>query len=348
MISLLSTPFSSDRLNRYDIYNIMSSKTQSHHSLTTIAKMSLSDLPNELIVHVFKSVDNIGSAAALSQASHHLHKVWRYNLPSICDAVLPRMIECYEQAHQLLEARAKSDLVAGEWSLSIEEKAYAAILRSSVLFTNADIVHEALKWFEGDLTAHWEDTPERFEQCACDGTGLDHHDNRTLVRFSRRRFLQGCYRALSMIYWAEKSAKRRYQLLASMSLMDYFEMLEIMEWIVFYYGAEVYLDEDRALPGYDSRPRDPGEEAGVECIDDIMEGLTFLELLEEDLSMFSGIEKPVNMMFWDPGPSYQLILHDDCLNNGIKKAESIALADILPRLPKNNSSHPGYDILTPH
>lgn len=125
-------------------------------------------------------------------------------------------------------------------------------------------------------------------------------------------------------------------------------MLEIMEWIVFYYGAEVYLDEDKALPGYDSRPRDPGEEAGVEYFDDIMEGLTFLELLEEDLSMFSGIEKPVNRMFWDPGPSYQLIRHDDCLNNGIKKAESIALADILPRLPKNNSSHPGYDILTLH
>lgn len=117
------------------------------------------------------------------------------------------MIECYEQAHQLLEARAKSDLVVGEWSLSIEEKAYAAILRSSVLFTNADIVHEVLKWFEGDLTAHWEDTPERFEQCACDGTGLDHHDNRTLVRFSRRRFLQGCYRALSMIHLAKKKRK---------------------------------------------------------------------------------------------------------------------------------------------
>ena len=116
MMFLFSTLSNSDQIQQTPLIPHHCNWTQSHHSFTTTANMSLSDLPTEIIVHLFRSVDNIRPAAVLSQISGHLHSVWRYNLSSIYDSVLPREIECYDQARQLLEARAQSDVVVGESS----------------------------------------------------------------------------------------------------------------------------------------------------------------------------------------------------------------------------------------
>ena len=79
-----------------------------------------------------------------------------------------------------------------------------------------------------------------------------------------------------------------------------------------------------------------------------MEGFELLERLETDLAILLGIKRPMNMMSWNRGPSYQLILHEDCVNDGIKKAESIALAHLLPRLPKSSSFRPGCEVTPPN
>lgn len=326
--------------------------------------MSLSDLPTELIVHVFKSVDNIRSAAVLSQTSHHFHSVWRYNLSSICDSVIPREIECYDQARQLLEARAQSDIVVGESSLPIEEKADAAILRVRMLFTNADHAYEAVKGFEAEIPCEELMTPEEFEPfkstCTCDLIDYDDEGYPIVGEVSRSRFLQGYYRALTMIYLARKCPTKRYRFLESMHLLDFFRMLEIMEWIVFEYMRDIS-DEGRALPGYDFLLRDTGEDvfeenldgdtgddAFEEHLDELVKGFDLLEHLETDLAILSGIKKPMNMRFRHGGPSYQLILHEDCVNHDIRKAESIALAHLLPRLPKNSPFSSGFEVTPPN
>ena len=313
--------------------------------------MSLSDLPTELILHLFKSVDNISSAAVLSQTSRHLHSVWRYSLSSICDSVLPREIECYDQARQLLEARAHSDTVDGESSLSIEEKAEAAILRVRMLFTNANCAYEALKGFENTLPCEGVMTPEEYERfasiCTCGLTESDDEGYPTLGGVSRDRFLQGYYRAMTMIYLAGKSSTTRYHFLASMHLLDFFRMLEIMEWVVFEYAEDIF-HEGVAFPGYDSQPRDGGEDAFGEFFDELVDGFGLLERLETDLEVLSGVKRPMNMMFLDRGPSFQLILHEDCVNGDVRKTESIALADLLPRLPKNSSFRSGCEVTTPN
>lgn len=311
--------------------------------------MPLSDLPNELIVHVFKSVDNISTAASLSRTSRHLHAIWLYYLPPICDAVLPRMIECYDPARQLLEAMAKSDTVVDQ--CSVEEKANAAVIRARLLFTNSDMADTALKWFESELPAEWD---ENFEQCTCtcNGTGIRDDGYPTVVGVSRTRFLRGYYQAMSIIYLAGKSTRRLYHFLASMDLMEFFRMFEVMAYIFFDFGEEDMPDKDRALPGYDSRPRDPGEDPeendGPDYFKEIMEGYEFLDLLENHLTILSGIKRPINNKWNDPGPSYQLILHDHCVEKGTKKAEGIALAHLLPQLPKDIKFNPRYELLPPH
>lgn len=313
--------------------------------------MSLSDLPTELIVHLFKSFDNIDSAAVLSQTSRHLHSVWIYNLSSICDSVLPRQIECYDQARQLLEARAQSDIVVRELSLSTEEKADAAILRVRVLFTNAHAAYNALKWFERSVPCKELMTPEEFQQlktnCTCDLIAYDDKGYLTVGGVSRNRFLQGYYRAMTMIYLTGKTPTRKYLFLASMHLLDFFRMLYIMEWVVFDYVADI-LDGGTAFPGYDSLCGDGEEVTADEQHDEIMEGsFELLECLETDLATLSGIERPMKMVSWERGPSYQLIFHEDCLNDGIKKAGSVALAPLLPRLPKNSSFRSGGEVTPP-
>ena len=313
--------------------------------------MSLLGLPTELIAHVFKSVDNIRFAAALGQTSRHLHSVWRHNLPSICDRVLPREIECYDQAYQLLEARAQSDTVIGDSSLSIEENADAAVLRVRVLFTIAENAYKALEWFDVELTCTIFMTPEESEQpprtCTCDPTDPDYQGWPTLKGVGRSRFMQGYYRVLSMIDLAGEKATRAYQFLASMHLLDFFRMLEVMDWMFFEYSGADMPHIHRTFPGYDSRPRDAGLDALDEYLYDVLECYEFLQHLDSDLSILSGIEKPFNWRDWRLGTSYHLILHEDCLDHSMRKAESIALADLLPRLPKNSPFSSGYEVMPP-
>lgn len=309
--------------------------------------MSLLALPNELIVHIFKSVDNISSAASLSRTSRHLHEVWLYYLPPIRDTVLSRTIECYDQASQLVESMAKSDTAVDQ--SSVEEKAKAAVIRARLLFTNSDMADEALKYFEADLPTEWD---EGFEQCTCtcNGTGIGDNGEPIVVGVSRTRFLRGYYQAMSIIYLAGKGSTRIYRFLASMDLLDFFRMVEAMEWIFFELGEEDMPDKDRALPGYDSRPRNPGEDAdgeddGPDYFEDIIKGYEFLRLLENHLAILSGIKRPITR--WrEPGLAYQLILHDHCGEKGSKKAQGIALAHLLPQLPSNIPFDPRYELST--
>lgn len=305
--------------------------------------MLLSKLPIELIVQIFESVDKISSAAALSHTSRDLHSIWRSHLASICDAVLPRTIECYDEAYLLLEARENSTLVASQ--LSDEGKAKAAIVRAKVLFTNVDLAGTTLKDFEelfvilldidDEQNVHFGTTPGRECQLSC-----TKHGDRTLGPFSRIRFLQGFYRAMSMVFLAGKNATKRYQILASLHLLDLFRMFEVME-VIFY--KKHIPDGDALWPGYDFRPRIQSEDS-YPGEGEIIDSLDFLGLLATDLAQVSGIEQPFK---YDGGAFCPLFLHEMCLTDNIKRAKGIAVADLLPRLPRNVRIKPDYELLAP-
>lgn len=309
--------------------------------------MSLSDLPTELIVQIFKSAKKINSAAALSHTSRQLHSVWRYHLASICDAVLPRTIECYDEVHLLLEARANSTLVTSQ--SSVEDKAKAAIVQAKMLFANADLADAAFKEFETQfdvVLVHGETTVEQSCKYACPGTCRDRHGGIVLEASCRIRFLQAYHRAMSIGYLGGKSATKRYQLLASLHLLDLFRMIEVMHWISYNYPEEAMPDDDTVLPGYDPGPH--GQDGYLYLGErGVIDGSDFLKLLEKDLAVLSGITRPNHDTFPERIQSYYLILHEDCMADLIKATTCITLADLLPRLPKNNSINPDYELSAP-
>lgn len=302
--------------------------------------MALPNLPTELIIHVFSSVDKIGSAAALSQTSHRLHEIWRHNLPSICDAVFPRMIECYDQARQLLEAMAKSDKVVAE--SSVEDKYKAAVIRARVLISNDNAPHKALRSFASSVPTEW---VELLDSCPCvwNGTGHDENGCAVVIGPSRIRFIEGYYRALSMVYLGGRSAAKRYDFLASMNLLDFFRMFELVEYIFFHFGhSENVPGKNRDLPGYDSWPS--GFRDNEDYSEKLMNCVEYLDLFEHHMAVSLGIPRHMADTYRSSGPS---ILHDDCLDDVIKKTKIIAMAHVLPQLPNDILSDPRYELFTP-
>ena len=314
--------------------------------------MSLSDLPTELIVLIFKSVDKSRSAAALSCTSRRLHKIWLYNLPSICDAILSGTVECYDKACHLLQARKKSSTVTRV--CSAEEKAKAAAARGKVLLSNAEMVDWALRQFEIELTSEWDLEPRSgiTGPSSYPGTEKDCDGLLKLQPRNRVRFLQGYYRAMILMFFTGKSETRlRYQVLASMRLLDFFRMLEVVEWIVYDMEVSQILYEDTVLCACDIANHFAEEElwkgSYEECLED---GLKFLEAVETDILGITGVafRRPVNDIFLYHSPIYPLILREDCWPDKANKAKGISLAKLLPMLPKSSSLYPGHELSAPH
>lgn len=354
--------------------------------------MSLSYLPNELLVHVFKSVDNVSDAAALSRTSQRFHKIYEYSLSSICDAVLPRTIEAYDQAAQLFEARTNpAALSSDDWQTirdtvyppkiegytrfdryervvllfqagakskitssqsSADDKPVAALKRAKKLLADADLVQSALQQFEMFIS-QFKVPPESLER----GSPLTEPPNiSSLEPFTRARFLQGYYRAISLIYMRKKTGAEMYQFLASMSLLDLFCMCEVMVWLTIEFAIEFSIPLDTPgsilLSDWLSLPNEmrcpPGhidllvsDEYYSWCHRQVRDGRCLLLDLVEDLETITGIEGPqvVGLIAPPDASTFYFILHNDGLDERAKKAEEVALADVLTLLPIHEYVH---------
>ncbi|CAD6589962.1 MAG: hypothetical protein ASARMPREDX12_004090 [Alectoria sarmentosa] len=299
--------------------------------------MSLSDLPTELIVHVFKSVDDINSASTLSQTSRYLHIIWRYNLTSIFDAVLPQMIECYDEAGQYLEiTTTATSLVSPP---PTEDQAKAAVIRANNLLTINRIAYDAQLQFGDNFTIEWEPRPELVGRCGSTGISSDQSGPVGPEPFSCISFLRGFYRAMSMTYLAETAGTKRYQTLASMNLLHFFQMVDISDWIWQNYQDDSAYFRDLQGRRCDWPPRVAWAELRLRDLDNVTEGLDFLELLESELVGLPGLEQLSERPYLVKPTPHWLILHQDCLRDINEVAKGIALADLLPKLPNNSSIH---------
>lgn len=82
-----------------------------------MASHSLSDLPPELVIGIFSCVHDHHAITALNLASRKFYETWKLNTATIIKAVLPRAIECFDLAQELLAVQSKSPSFIGPQSL---------------------------------------------------------------------------------------------------------------------------------------------------------------------------------------------------------------------------------------
>lgn len=63
------------------------------------------NLPPEVILRIFQHVDRFATVNAIVRTASIFHCVWLMNANTIALAVLPRAIDCYDEAHTLAEAQ---------------------------------------------------------------------------------------------------------------------------------------------------------------------------------------------------------------------------------------------------
>ena len=179
--------------------------------------MSLSSCPAEIIIDIFKSFDVISSATALSQTSRKFHAVWRTNIISICDQVLPHGIEYKSQVHQIFEEMKQSVLLSSQ--SSAEDKSHADIsLLAKPLFS---IAKNAL-------------SKSQMDSRALGPRGRSFMDRRVVAfdASSHSRFLWSYYQTMSIMHLASIMSGEMNGTLSPLQLLEFLHMSESMIWIL--------------------------------------------------------------------------------------------------------------------
>lgn len=82
--------------------------SSSHQSSLIMASRSLSDLPSELVLGIYETFDDHHTITALNLTSRKFYDIWRLNTATITKAVLPRAIDCFDLAQELLVVQGRS------------------------------------------------------------------------------------------------------------------------------------------------------------------------------------------------------------------------------------------------
>ncbi len=78
-----------------------------HRKTSNMPPASLSDLPAELLIQVYKSLDNVKDVTALNLTSHQFYHLWVSNTVSISDAVFSCTINSFDDARELAKIQQK-------------------------------------------------------------------------------------------------------------------------------------------------------------------------------------------------------------------------------------------------
>ena len=175
---------------------------------------SITDLAPELIIQILKSSDNFADATSLSVTSRRMFTIWKMNVDSICEAILPRVIDCFEQARELLTAqerpRGEKDSVLCFQS---------AIDRVRWMLKRADIAAEAAAAYLKHGTM-------------CRGETYTLPVEREMsMRADRTDFIRAHYRATTLATLEQEQLPS--QILSSWSMLDIEHVVEVMEWLIF-------------------------------------------------------------------------------------------------------------------
>ncbi|MCJ1266054.1 hypothetical protein MMC22_005936 [Lobaria immixta] len=107
---------------------------------------SLSSLPPELQLAVFRSLDNFADVSALMRTNQLFHAIWMLHMSSISSAVLPRVIDCLDNAQDLLDTQERFTL--RNFTQRQQPVAPFKIHRIAQLLSNQRIAYEVGRRFE--------------------------------------------------------------------------------------------------------------------------------------------------------------------------------------------------------
>ena len=169
---------------------------------------SFSDLPAELIIQVFHSVDDFSTAAALSSVSRSLFSIWKQDLPSFCKTLLPHTIDCFDQAKDLVEAQSQS--THNQQSSDANE---AAIGRAKLFFANARIARLASHHYERSA----------IYKGLLNGLGM--------TKAERTSFVKAWYRFITIATLGCDFQPLPYRILTSMDFLQFLQMMEVLLWL---------------------------------------------------------------------------------------------------------------------
>ena len=171
---------------------------------------SLPALPAELIIQIFKSIDNFATATALSSTSRRFQSIWKTSSPSICYSIFARTIPCYHQAFEYVRAQPLNaasseqtedmDLLASKVTPQFYENAFTALM---VQLYEADVIKRGVGGPSSMAEA----------QYTC--------------------FLQAWYRIHNLTSLANMARNRLlYDLLASLDLLQFEQVTEALRWLM--------------------------------------------------------------------------------------------------------------------
>lgn len=188
----------------------------------------LASLPGEILILIFKSLDDFPSLAALCQASRVFYDAWRLNACYICQAIVGS--DAFEVA-RLQEIIAKSDrdvLFAVPSPVEFEDQHQKAISDASVLATNDRHVRLAGKLWEEGVTP----------LCTQWGTRKMIFSGKERIRFQRAYYR---FWVLIVSHYASQSVTQRMK---AMTLRDLEGVSQVANWLQFGLSCEALVQLD--------------------------------------------------------------------------------------------------------
>ena len=182
-----------------------------------MAYSALEQLPSELIVQVFKSIDDFSTLSSLICTSPTFYAVWQLNTSSISVAILPKTIDCFDDARELVKTQ---ELFPESQEIPRAEECNRAAAILKRFRSNARAAALASEIFQ----AHF-----RY----CENT----RNELSLMTFSpseRTRFTHAFYRVWTITLLAQQgsvSLQRLESLLATLSAREIFRIQEVALWL---------------------------------------------------------------------------------------------------------------------
>lgn len=175
-----------------------------------MAPTILTDLAPELLIQILKSADNFADVTSLSSTSRKIFIIWKTNVDAICEAVLPRIVDCFEQALELLAAQKKVE--GGKHAFYGH---MTAVDRAEWILKWADTAAKALVYFEEDLIGNA-------------------HKGRLFCMTPSNRvdFLRAYYRAATLATLAKGPLP--CEVLSSWDMLAFRQMKVVMRWLMAY------------------------------------------------------------------------------------------------------------------
>ena len=275
--------------------------------------MSLSTIPNELILQIFKSTDSFATVTLLSSTCRRFRSIWDTHMPSVCHAILVRTLTCYNQAFEYVRAQPLEDAGSGQ----IQDTTPIVVKVTKQFLDNADVACRALQLYETQL----------IQGPSCETCGPSR-----LTGAQRTSFLQAWYRIHTLA--SLPTDPLPYEMLASLDLLEFEQMLEVMCWLMYWcpenHRSELRISlQNGCLEGRLWYRRLPKSSIAAGDWHDLMDRLN---ALHQDLKRSPSKDRPLKggeLWFW------HLMIHE-LFANTMNLGKRIGIARLLPMIGRRD------------